>query len=443
MSKTKLNSTGAQRMMLVLDECSQKIGFLSLLTKEILSAPESFKSLFGSTNVANLIVDLRQFEESYQNMLQNPSATQEEKDSALLTVHWAVRNLARALRDNPNLIEQLKNFQTKSGVVRNPSLKAFLGMIEELKDMTYQQLITTIEEEDSKNSFLGEILAKEQKVSSELKSLQTQLSELRSQREKEASQRINIITKLKEEIQEIQAASTNQIKHVEKETKLRETVDMKGFKEIEGVKKEELDRFGKSLDEKVVQNKKKEYLLRKKKFAVERELENWVAKYDQDMEEKEAEIDGLATEYTKEQQQLAEMEKYLGELEQEYEKLLSEEKKEEASKQRETAMRQKIDDAARIIQKAWKAYLKRKGKLNASTSKKKKRSKEKGKNASPPKSSPSQKSLSKSLSSPSKPSPTQTLKKPSLSSSSTPSPQKGSPAKKPPALAKTVAAVKV
>ena len=47
------------------------------------------------------------------------------------------------------------------------------------------------------------------------------------------------------------------------------------------------------MEQDIIRNREDEALGRKKKFKVESEVENWIHKYDQDLEEKQAEIDEI------------------------------------------------------------------------------------------------------------------------------------------------------
>jgi hypothetical protein len=52
-----------------------------------------------------------------------------------------------------------------------------------------------------------------------------------------------------------------------------------------------------TLAELCLKNREEEALARKKKFKIESEVENWISKYDQDMEEKQVEIDDITVNY--------------------------------------------------------------------------------------------------------------------------------------------------
>jgi hypothetical protein len=48
-----------------------------------------------------------------------------------------------------------------------------------------------------------------------------------------------------------------------------------------------------AFERKTLENREEESAARKKKFKIEGEVENWILKYDQDLEEKQAEIDDI------------------------------------------------------------------------------------------------------------------------------------------------------
>lgn len=52
-----------------------------------------------------------------------------------------------------------------------------------------------------------------------------------------------------------------------------------------------------NLAELSIKNREEEALFRKRKFKIESEVENWISKYDQDMEEKQVEIDDISVSF--------------------------------------------------------------------------------------------------------------------------------------------------
>ena len=99
------------------------------------------------------------------------------------------------------------------------------------------------------------------------------------------------------------------------------------------------------LEQDIIANREEEALGRKKKFKVESEVENWIHKYDQDLEEKQAEIDEITVIYNQEilliaqkvlfleeKAHLDELQSQYSELQKEYESILQHQKLIEAEK---------------------------------------------------------------------------------------------------------------
>jgi len=357
--------------MAALDECVLKLNYLSLLGKDVIGAnPAKLKSALGPD--ADAFFALRDAESNFNGEI---SDVDEDERSFRLRVTEEVgeslRHICRLLRDSPDLLDKLRTLQTKTagGAARNPPLKVLLSVFDELRDLTYQRLVTSVEEEKSQKDFLTEITKKERKVSLEARALAQQLVETRQQREREASQRRAVLTKLKDELRDIQTQTATEAKLLEQETYLREAADMKSFQTEQVTLQDELQGLNAVLEDKTVQNKKKELVLRKKKLRIEKELENWILKYDQEMEEKETELEQLRSDYEREQKELQEVEEGYERLLREREAMLAENRRIEALALREMDTHKRQNDAATVIQHAWRGYLKRKKALTASKKK--------------------------------------------------------------------------
>jgi hypothetical protein len=101
------------------------------------------------------------------------------------------------IQQHPNVIDRAKQNQQIIVGARPQPLRTFTKNLADLKDLTFTGLITTVEEEKSKEDFLLDVQSKEQKSSIEMKNLQNQLYEMRSKHEKEVSTKNAIIQKLK------------------------------------------------------------------------------------------------------------------------------------------------------------------------------------------------------------------------------------------------------
>jgi hypothetical protein len=76
-------------------------------------------------------------------------------------------------------------------------LKTFAKAFTDLRDFAYLWLVTTVEEEKSKQDILSDIQGKQSKANSDFATLQKQLQDLRNKHEKDENSRKNIINKLK------------------------------------------------------------------------------------------------------------------------------------------------------------------------------------------------------------------------------------------------------
>uniref|UniRef100_A0A8C0TSB8 Dynein regulatory complex protein 10 n=1 Tax=Canis lupus familiaris TaxID=9615 RepID=A0A8C0TSB8_CANLF len=123
----------------------------------------------------------------------------------------------------------------------------------------------------------------------------------------------------------------------------------------------------------VMENQEAEQALRKKKYKVETEIENWIQKYDMEMSAKQDEYEELDTIHKEEKVQLEELKQRHNVLVEEFAQIRAE--REINAKKRMEAKQEmlRMTRAATLIQALWKGYLVR----SMLRSRKKKRSKSK------------------------------------------------------------------
>lgn len=103
-------------------------------------------------------------------------------------------------------------------------------------------------------------------------------------------------------------------------------------------------------------HREEELLARKKKFKIECEVENWIHKYDQDLEEKQTEIDDITVLFLEEKTHLDELQQQYAELQKEYEQIQERQKLVEAQKKEQDAVQTKLNAAAILIQKIFRGF---------------------------------------------------------------------------------------
>jgi Asp-tRNA(Asn)/Glu-tRNA(Gln) amidotransferase B subunit len=98
---------------------------------------------------------------------------------------------------------------------------------------------------------------------------------------------------IKEEIQELGVRSSVDAKRLEQDTATQEFKSSQIHQEKDLVQQKNLQTLSNQLDETIKENKKTTLNYRKKKHKIEKEVENWISKYDVEMQEKEREIQAL------------------------------------------------------------------------------------------------------------------------------------------------------
>lgn len=97
----------------------------------------------------------------------------------------------------------------------------------------------------------------------------------------------------KEEIQELGVKSSVDAKRLEQDTATQEFKSSQIHQEKDLVQQKNLQTLSNQLDETIKENKRTTLNYRKKKHKIEKEVENWISKYDVEMQEKEREIQAL------------------------------------------------------------------------------------------------------------------------------------------------------
>eukprot|EP00002_Diphylleia_rotans_P009020 TRINITY_DN1902_c0_g1_i5.p1 TRINITY_DN1902_c0_g1~~TRINITY_DN1902_c0_g1_i5.p1 ORF type:complete len:235 (-),score=57.57 TRINITY_DN1902_c0_g1_i5:803-1507(-) len=232
----KLTNIEAQRIMAVVNETIEKLEYLSHV--EILSSlghdrdSEKLRALVGD-ELSSAIVELQKAEARFESLFarqsggngiqRNPSGlTQRESYSAgredssksrtpmfppihpdgsgvdqkemAKTLRQASRNVCRLLKETPGAFEAIKRSYRSSS-----SISSFVNYLKELKALTHEKLLTTVEEEKSRQDHLSEIMLKEKRATLEKRNLEKELLEERTAKEKELSTRAKQIDSLTRE----------------------------------------------------------------------------------------------------------------------------------------------------------------------------------------------------------------------------------------------------
>jgi len=279
-----------------------------------------------------------------------------------LTTHMkhSVKNILRLFASNPAAVNALKDLRKERSVEVN-------GMIDELitlRAILFEKLLTTPSEQKERKQYLKQIVAREMKSSETGRKLQEELERAIDDKENEISKRNDIIRRLKNDIYNVEKTAEEQSRRIITEAAKQDASEMKTSDGKKSKLQQEIIELKKKLESDTLAHRESELALRKRKYKIETEVENWIQKFDTDMGERQDEFDALDAIYTEEKRQLNELEERFKTLEKEYLQIMearriAKEKAEAAEKELNLKIR-----AARLIQSLWRAHKARKALKN-------------------------------------------------------------------------------
>eukprot|EP01137_Pigoraptor_chileana_P002740 Opistho-2@41983 len=351
-SRKKLTNVEAQRVMSVLDETLKKAEIVAFVSKMATNVDRLASSRFLTHELIEAIKDHAKKEAKYKS--HEPRVPRDEVEWAEITqqLRHSTRSVCRLFLANPTAFAEAKSIVAGG----SPACEGFLETFAELKGVVYERLLTTVEEERERQSYMAMIAAREKKSTEDVEKLQADLFDAKQEGNREITKRKDTIRKLKEDIQEIKSHTAELNKRMDKESRSKEASEQKIFHEKEESLLESIAQLKAQLEATTRNNRESELSLRKRKAKIETEVENWITKYDQDMGEKQDELEDIQTIYDDEKHQLSELDQRFCELEVEYvsiveERRIDQMKKEEA--ERQMAM---LVKAATLIQAVWRGF---------------------------------------------------------------------------------------
>ncbi|KAL6035457.1 hypothetical protein STEG23_005659 [Scotinomys teguina] len=394
-SKSKLSTIEAKRIMSVLDEGIQKVGLVTLMTY-MESHPEALEGMFPE----DLVKAIREHLDIGQALLEGASILQdkqkrleEEEEEAeeasyrdhLLSIDlsrtslWplahqfqdSTKTILRLLINDPNVIRLLQ----MQAPGRSSGAQHLLDSLVELRGFLFEKLLTTPMEVREKNQFIQDITRRNERNQEVIDALQAELEEVLKNKEAEVEKENFVIQELKNHLYQVFKFSENSLLRTKQEAEKQQKVDYRASQARLAKIQQEILTLRSQYHNLVMENREVEQALRKKKYKVETEIENWVQKYDMEMSEKQDEYEDLESIHKEEKLQLEELKERHAVLVEEFAQIRAE--SEINSKKRVEAEREMVRmvRAATLIQAVWKGYLVR----SMLRSKRKKKGKGKGK----------------------------------------------------------------
>ncbi|XP_077152662.1 dynein regulatory complex protein 10 [Ranitomeya variabilis] len=382
--RKKLTSIETQRVAAVLDETIRKLELVSLFQHAIENL-DRYSVVFGS----ELTGALREHKRLQDNMQRRLQRVESEEDESIVQwskpntaegadqhfgalhqgVQSSVRNTLRVFVTNPTACQALRS----EGNVRDQASQTLIHFLSELRSFLFEKLLTSPLEQNERKHYLQEITLRDHKNRNIVTALEEELNAAILDRDTEISKKNEIIRQLKINLHQLEKFSENQVKRTMQEAEKQQKSDCRASEGKIAKLQQELQQLRSQLHGAIVENREVEMSLRKKKYKVETEIENWIQTYDGDMGEKQAELEEVEGMYEEEKAQLAELKEKLAVLEVEYVQIMEERRQAQLRKEEEERELANMNRAAVVIQAHWKGYQVRR------SMKPKKKKKKKGK----------------------------------------------------------------
>ena len=368
MSTSNLTVIESARISSIIEEALEKLSFLASITPDVMAHRDELSQIVGD-EITRIIQEQRGLELRYEELIAQRSslkalsnkAKYKENQELIKEVARALREstkeLCRNLKGNPNIAENLSKIQTERSNLQNLLSKT----LRELRETSFSTLTTTVEEEKARNDMILEVIAKEKEVSAAVKKLQEDLSSERHQHEAEVEERNEIISKLKEELQEVRTKSAIETKYLQKESRARLQSLNRIYYQSTSELDEQIWKVRKQLEIEVLANRESEEFLKRKVVSLQKDAGDWMQRYETDFEELEKEHEALNAQRTEDLVKLNDYtERYTKEMEEKA-------RREEEARIREEmeALRKQEEErntwAATTVQKLWRGHLARTG----------------------------------------------------------------------------------
>uniref|UniRef100_H0V3H3 Dynein regulatory complex protein 10 n=2 Tax=Cavia porcellus TaxID=10141 RepID=H0V3H3_CAVPO len=374
-SKSKLATIEAKRIMSVLDEAIYKVELVTLLC-DMVGHPEALvemrEDLAGALREHGALCQALQ--DSVGSLQEKARRLQEEEDAEeawlydhrlsmelhkaslpmlMQQVRDSTKNILRLLASDPQATKflQMQAFRRSTGAQR------FMEGLVELRGFLFEKLLTSPMQAREKAQFLQDISRRNQRNQEAIDILQKELASRQKNRDAEVEKENFVIQELKNHLHQVLKLSEHSLLRTRQEAERQQKADFRASQARLAKTQQEILVLRSQYHNLVSENHEAEQALRKKKYKVETEVENWIQKYDMEMSEKQEEIEDLETVHLEEKLQLEELKQRYEVLVEEFNQIRAE--REISSKKRLEAEREmlRMVRAATLIQAVWKGYL--------------------------------------------------------------------------------------
>lgn len=376
-SKSKLTTIETKRIMFVLDETIHKVELVTLLSS-VASTSEGLEGMLGD----DIMKAVREHEDLSQVLLDKFSYLQDEerrlraeeefKDEGwfrdrllcvqqhkshlpplMQQVRESTKNLLRLLLSNPQAARLLQ----MESLGRSAEAQSFIDSLLELRGFLFEKLLTSPMEARDKAHFLQDLTRQNKRNQEVIDALEQELAASSKNRHAKAQKENFVIQELKNHLHQVLRFSEKSLLRTKHESEKQQKADFQASQARVAKIRQETLQLQSQFHNLLVENREAEQALRKKKYKVETEIENWIQKYDTEMSEKQDEYEELDIIHREEKAQLEELKHRHSALVEEFSQIREE--REINSKKNWEAEQEMLHmvRAATLIQAVWKGYL--------------------------------------------------------------------------------------
>ncbi|CAH1802029.1 unnamed protein product [Owenia fusiformis] len=391
-ARKKLTTVESQRILTVLEETIKRSEMITILPY-LMDNMDRFAIVLGN-ELVNMLKTHRVMLDSYKDLKSNTERLIKKKDrkgspklkddgsrassassigssrsiddrleSSIHNLHLVAnqitqscKNILRAFSLNPSAVNTLRGEKSW----RSIDARTLIGTMSELKEIILEKLLTTPVEELEKQKYLEQITDRERQNATVIHKLEAELAAAEEDKESEIKKKNDVIRKLQADLFQIDKFSQEHIRRTKQEAEKQESADVKNSEGKKQKLTQEVNQLSTQMANLVTEHREHEQSLRKRKYKIETEVENWIQKYDQDMGERQDEFEEIDAVYTEEKKQLNELEERFKTLEAEYNSIMEERRISRERREAQEREMQAAVKAATTIQAYWRSFKVRK-----------------------------------------------------------------------------------
>ncbi|XP_077164876.1 dynein regulatory complex protein 10 [Paroedura picta] len=265
----------------------------------------------------------------------------------------SVRNILRLFYMNPLAGRAVRD----AAFARNPNADILIRGLWGIRKFLFEMFLTTPSEEKDKMKFMQDIALRDKKNTEAIAALEDELAAAIQNRDEEISRKNVSIKELKTHLHNLAKFSDNQIQRTRVEAEKQQKGELRGSQARCAKLMQDIQQLKAQLNALIAENRESEFTLRKKKYKVEIEIENWIQKYDIEMIEKQEELEEINVVYKVEKAQLEELREKFAVLDEEFSQIQEERRRKQEEREKAEKELAILARAATLIQALWKGYL--------------------------------------------------------------------------------------